>query len=255
MGLTRRELISGLGAFGLIYTLSGCANISKEELKSIQNLMQKEFNANKIYNELPKHIHIAETIADTNEYGERKTKGCGVIVDQHYITMQHIVNAGSKLQRQTPWGLMEEPLTVKSQKTYIQGKELEEIFIGSNKDDVAVYKLPKDLNLPDFPAKPSSTINLGDKIYIIGNPGLSGSNVREDYISDIDGTAGENMKELAENTTDCFGIGKIVIPGDSGTPIVNSKFELLGLCKYQFAGGLGYVQKIDCYLKHINSKK
>jgi len=116
-------------------------------------------------------------------------------------------------------------------------------------------KLPKELNLPNFPAKPSSRLNLGDKIYIIGNPGLTGINVREDYISDINGTAGENMKELAENTTDCFGIGKIVISGDSGTPVVNSKFELLGLCKYQFAGGLGYVQKIDCYLKHINSKK
>ena len=254
MGLTRRELIGGLGVFGL-YTLSGCTNISKEKLMYLEELMQKESIANQIYNELPKHIHIAETIADTNEYGERKTKGCGVIVDQHYITMQHIVNAGSKLQRQTPFGLMEEPLTVKSQKTYIQGKELEEIFIGSNKDDVAVYKLPKDLNLPDFPAKPSSILNLGDKIYIIGNPGLTGINVREDYISDLDGTTGENFEELNKTTIDCFGIGKIVISGDSGTPVVNSNFELLGLCKYQFGKGLGYVQKIDCYLKHINSKK
>lgn len=238
MGITRRNALYSASILGASFLLNGCEFHCNHE-KLIKQILKekdeiKKSLIHKIYYELPKHVYIAETIAEDEEYVR---EGCGIILNGRYITMAHIIPEED----------------VRCRKTMLYGKELEQIIL-DREDDVAIFNLPYDLNLPDFPAKPSTEIHLGDEIYIIGNPDLTGPNVRPSHISDLDGLNESALFLSQQKTKNCFGISSGVIPGDSGTPVVNSNFELLGLIKLTPFGNypvLGYVCKIEKYLQHI----
>lgn len=200
----------------------------------------------KIYNELPKQVYLAEktsTFYNKNKKPlELKKVGHGIILENKFLTMAHIFES----EEQEPEE--KKKLETKPDKIEINllGHNLEK-FVINPKEDVAIYSFPKGIKLKNFLCKPSDKISLGDEVYIIGNPNVQGFNVRKCYVSDLDGL------DEDEITKKCFGIDKTIIPGDSGCPVVNSNFELIGLCygKYPKDGGLGYVTKIDEFLKYL----
>jgi len=205
---------------------------------------KKQKNEIAIYHHLPLHTHKIEvkTISE-NFVGETiefpPTHGYGIVLNGKYITCAHIliphINSG--------FGYME--LEAKERDVFLYGKKLEELVV-DKEDDVAILGIPSDLHLPDFPCEPRNPPFLGEEIYLIGNPHLSGPNIRKGRISDLDLAIG-----FERYTKNCFGIDIGVIPGDSGSPVVSKDMELLGICSTKFSE-LGYVKNIKQYLKNIS---
>jgi len=222
--ISRREF---LFLAGLTMVNSSCA------LKNINN-------ANKIYS-LSDYVHMATYSADS-EYGKVKTQGMGFILDGKYVTSNHI-SAELKYQKtRTPLGIMQTIREIENEEAYIDNIKLTEL-VRDTETDIAVYDAYG--YLPDFPCKPSTDINLGDEVYIIGNPMLKGSNIRQARISDLDGIDDFPMSDY------CFGIDRVLIGGDSGSPLVNSDYELIGMNTLSAFNQLGYATKIKHILERL----
>ena len=202
--------------------------------------------------QLGNYVYIAdyETI-DKNGF-KRKSKGCGVCLDDYFLTVDHIPGAPEKIRMMTPFGLMETDIEIKEKRAKLEGLEMEELVRNQEKD-IAIYYIGKDKyeskGLKEFPCKPSSKRNLGNRVYIIGNPHLGGANIRETTISDLDGMDLDN--EIVKVTKYGFGIAKQLIPGDSGTPTVNEDYKLIGINNIGVIGGVGYAVKIEEFLKEL----
>lgn len=199
--------------------------------KVLFDICQKEYAKHieyRIFNELPEYNYLSTTITNNNK--NYVDKGHGIVVNGKYITMAHIVD----------------PVELDSLKkeTFIRGTKLEKIVVNQEKD-VAVFNVPKSLNLKNHPCKIKTNIKLGENVYLIGNPFLDGINVRSGRIIDLD----ELNKELTY-TKGCFGVDIVTMGGDSGTPLINTDFELLGLVQATI-GGLGYINKIEHYLEYL----
>ncbi|MFH1151627.1 MAG: serine protease [Nanoarchaeota archaeon] len=237
MKTTRRDFLWRL----TIWLGSTFAGI--EYLLDKTSCARKNVLEHRIYYELPEHVHIARTITDIEGFGEREKDGCGIIVDGKYLTMAHIILSNGKSILKYSSGQIPILLNVKRRKTSLYGKELIPIHV-SDEEDVAVFELPYNLKLPDFPAKPSNSIRNGEEVYVIGNPYLEGHNIRKAYVSRL------NVLGEDKLPNGCFSIGKPVISGDSGSPIVSSSFKLLGLADTELDNSLGYVRKIDKFRKY-----
>lgn len=199
--------------------------------KTLFDICQKEYEKHieyKIFNELPKYSYLAKTITNNNKnYVDR---GYGIVINNKYITMAHIINT--------------DKFDTSKKETFIKGQKLEKIIVDWE-NDVAVFNVPKSLNLKNYPCEIKTNIDLGEKVYLIGNPFLDGINIRNGRIIDLD----ELNREL-ECTKGCFGVDIVTISGDSGMPLVNSDFKLLGLVQSTI-NGLGYINKIEHYLKYL----
>lgn len=247
LSINRREFLrksiyaAGVGVVG-----------GKVAYDTIKNAVD-EHNEYKIYNELKHHVYdvIASGVVQGKDVFNR---GKGVVVNDRLITCAHITNIGTQ-QIQAPFGGM---FTIHSpvQEKYvsINGTLLEEIVFDAE-NDIAVYTnrnpLPRRsmksderfyMDEPNFPCEPSEKRELGDEVYMIGNPTLQGLNVRKGKISDLDGLP------VVPLSKKCFGIDLHAIPGDSGTPVVSKDFKLLGLTSLN-ANGLAYVLKIEEFFK------
>jgi hypothetical protein len=231
----------------------------KKEVNKMQDVSRREFltltgivlanamynyklptNENKIY-ELTKHVYTVDYMADT-ENGQKTAKGMGFILDGKYITCDHIPSSLKESVHQTPFGLVRKICDIENEQAYLENIKLTELY-RNQEEDIAIYDAYG--YLPDFPCKPNTNINLGDKVYIIGNPGLRGYNVREAKISDHNGVNDLEMSKY------CFGIDKPLIPGDSGTPTVNQDYQLIGMNTMTVFNQLGYITKIKHVLKHL----
>lgn len=233
--MKRRDFLKAL--FALIVS-------SKIVYDEVGKQIQKS-DINRIYTKLPNHVHLAESVnyIKSEEGGKKQVReGYGIIVKQHYLTLNHIVDA-SELQVMSQFGLLSiHQDVIKKEVSIKKGKiaySLEEVLIDKEKD-IAIYKMPDNSNIPDFPARIGEA-RLGERVYIIGNPMLKGFNIREARISDIDDF---------EKGNKCFGVGKAMVPGDSGTPVISEDLKLIGLCDYT-AFGLGYAVKIQEFLNKI----
>jgi len=252
----RRNFLKGLaGTVGTV-VLESCAPSGLSLVKRIgvfeyerKLAKQRAKNIHRIYNELPKHVYPAETETEIRGVEDIDIQeGAGIVIDGNYLTMAHIINSFYDMEGENLNELL--PPEMLFQETFLYERKLKKVVV-DDKKDVAIFKLPNDLKLPNFPAKPSSNINLGDPVFVIGNPGLRGTNTRRGYVSDLDGLEKlENEKDSTEYNKSVFGIDIYVSPGDSGCPVVSSDFKLLGLVAFDFYG-LGYVQRIGEFLKYL----
>ena len=200
----------------------------------------------RIYYELPKHIHKSKNVSMVDFGGkgslvERVQGGYGIVLNGKYIQPAHITHDG-KEEIRTPFEVMIVNGEVKERKITLYDKELEIIKLDYEKD-VGIFKLHKDLDLKDFPCKPKKSIMLGEEVYLIGNPNLSGTNIRKGRISDLDGIHGSMKKNK-----NVFGMDLSIHYGDSGCPIVNKDFELFGLADSYFGSDWSYATKIREFL-------
>lgn len=211
----------------------------------IEDIIKNE-NKHFIFNELPKHVYLAEYSGDLDVNGRSKLIeriGAGIIVNGFYITMEHITNLG-EVRSRSIFGNYVNNYEVNNYQVKLCEKSIDKIVLDGSRD-IAIFDA-KHIGLPNFPCKPSKNIKLGDEVYIIGNPRLTGTNIRKGIISDLDGSGMED--EIEHNKKYFFGTDIPVIGGDSGTPLVNSDFELIGLCSY-YNGPLGYFSKIENFIK------
>jgi len=210
-------------------------------LNTAYNLKIPE-NNDRIY-KLPNYIHMANYSGDT-ENGKKITRGMGFILDGKYITCDHIPSSLKESVSRTPFGLMRTIHDIENEEAYLGDIRLTELFRDSDLD-LAIYDSYG--YLPDFPCEPNTNINLGDKVYIIGNPGLRGYNIRQAKISDLDGVDNLPMSDY------CFGIDKPLIPGDSGTPTINENYQLIGINTLTAFNQLGYITKIEHVLNNLKN--
>lgn len=199
---------------------------------------------NKIFKELPNYIYMAEHTGIQKDGKEIKVKGVGIVIDRKFVTCQHIPDKIKFKEVRTPLGDVTYTRDIKETFCKVKGKELE-ILVQDTEKDIFIADASPYNSLENFPCKPSSKRELGDKVYIIGNPGLTGTNIRNGIISDLDNLKGIDLSKYT------FGTNISVIPGDSGSPLVNEDYKLIGIGKMYFEE-LGYFTKIEEVMKYIN---
>jgi len=157
--------------------------------------------------------------------------------------MRHIVNDVYSVLRHANHS---HRLNVKGSETFLEGERLGNKFVDPHWD-VASFDLPRGLYLPNFPAKPRTTWEMGEEVFVIGNPYLSGANIRRGHVSDFDGISDKQGTEDDLYLRGGFGVDMGVTGGDSGTPLVSRDFRLLGLVS-SGSGFTGYIQDMGRYL-------
>jgi hypothetical protein len=179
-----------------------------------------------------------------------------LILDRYILTVNHAVSQDSlQVEMLTPVGMqsMEVPAEKLSEKTYLKLGDrrigLEEIVKGKE-DDIAIFRVPDDVQLTSFPYKigNSDELQVGNFIYVIGNPMNYGINVREGIVSAM--MAPEAIAAVLPRFENAFMISNGVNPGDSGTPVIairDGNYELVGLSQGIFtnAQNLSWAIKIN----------
>jgi len=233
--INRREFLTWLGISGLS---------TLEAVRGVKHLIKKN-TQQRIYN-------LRDDVKIAGHYSLIDNKpqviyGAGVILNGYYISMAHISRSNFTKRVRTLFGIMETPLNPKNRHVKIGDNKLETLVEDKSTD---VYIARLDKKIPNFPCKPSNRINYGERVYLIGNPGMAGFNIRQGYISDLDG-----FGDALGKAEYAFGVDFAFHFGDSGCPLVNDKFELLGLAKYDSFNKFGYVNKIELYLESIKKLK
>lgn len=292
MAMTRRDFLMTAGMAATVGGGAGLAarahlvpfiiNKTKEVIDGrVQQELAKrdaeeESRRRFIYEILPEHVHVAQHImsyfSEEKEEGgylitkgrAHESNGCGIILKDHYLTMGHISESLNGFIPQEKKPAVSKKVISSS---FLDGEKLEEVvsinkgnmlYDGEAYDDIGIYKLPKTLDIKEFPCKLSSKIDKGDEIYIIGNPGLLGARVRKAEIISED--ISKNKMYSQDLSTKVFEFLPKSYPGDSGCPIINSDLELIGLSvsyvNYPFRfssweAGLGI--RIDEFLKYIET--
>jgi hypothetical protein len=222
----------------MVAGLLGCRNYIGKILNEI------DLEEGKLFSTLKKYVIEADTkvIYEVSGYEySHAHKGMGIRLGNNYLTLGHIVNFSKGLPVRAPFGTIY--YKTKSFETSINGTKLEKLIF-DEENDVAIFKLPKKIILPEFPLKPRKEVYLGERIADIGNPQLLGFNCRIGKISDMDGI---DLPEM--NYKNSIGTDIEVIPGDSGTPVISmSDKKLLGLMGLRF-WGVSYFQPIKNFLK------
>lgn len=235
--IKRREFLH----LSLTMLLSGIIGLDKLKLGL------KPYKLEKVGNLVHIAYHESHVIIGDEER-TIDTKGCGVILEDFYITLCHIVQQ-RKIPVDTPFGPKEIPVNFLYSTSFLDPEKtipLKPLCLDES-SDIAIFKINQ--NIPEerkWKYGYSFNYNIGDKVYIIGNPQLSGTNIRETTISDL---SGSDIVKIINNSTlfHTFGVGAIVIPGDSGSPVVNEKYQILGLSMLYFSG-LGYVKEIKPFI-------
>ncbi len=206
---------------------------------------------NKIYNKLPECVYMARTQGTLNQGGQKKeimNHFCGFSPQEHpdhFYALEHCIEGLGNYKIKVP--IIEKPVTiirdVENQRETVNGYPLERL-VNDSKKDVAIFGISKKARIKRFPCEPRRE-KLGEIIYMIGNPRLTGPNVRRGRVSDVDEIYSGNLTDETH-----FGIDIPVIVGDSGTPVVSSDFKLLGLSAISFMNALGYVKRIEEFTKY-----
>lgn len=167
---------------------------------------------------------------------EATLEGTGIVLGHGFIlTVAHSLSQ-DKVKVMTPAGPVEMPAPDKvSEKTFLewQGKSYPlKLILKDKKHDVALLKVPKNLDLPSFPFPigDSDELQVGNFVYVIGNPLNSGVNVREGIVSAL--SPPPDISATAPADVDAFMLSNGLVPGDSGTPVVairDGKLELVGI--------------------------
>lgn len=190
--------------------------------------------------------------------------GAGVLIfDRYILTVNHAVSQDNlQVEMITPVGVqsIDVPSKKLSEHTYLKLNgtriELEEVVKGKE-DDIAIFKVPDGLGLNSFPYEigNSDDLQVGNFIYVIGNPMNYGINVREGIVSSM--MAPEAIAAILPRYENAFMISNGVNPGDSGTPVIairDGHYELVGLSQGIFtnAQNLSWAIKINPVIKKLD---
>ena len=138
--------------------------------------------------------------------------GSGAIIstDGYIITNNHVVGGGSS------FGVALE-----------DGRQFKARVVGRDKrGDLALLKIENARNLPHYNLGDSTTIRVGEKCLVIGNPLSLGQNDKKPSFS-----AGviSAVHQFRKGYNDAIVVDAPINPGNSGGPLLNMKGELIGI--------------------------
>lgn len=190
-------------------------------------------------------VEITTEVLQTSDfYGQYITQGAGsgVIIseDGTIITNNHVIEGAKNIT-----------VTLRSGETY------EAELIGADDDlDIALIKIdPEDKELTVAVMGDSSTIEVGDKSVIIGNPlGTLGGSVTEGIVSALDRTIVVGDQTMTLMQTDAA-----INAGNSGGGMFNGQGELVGIVVAKNYSGevdnIGFVIPINNALNILGDLK
>ena len=182
---------------------------------------EEQNNINVYRRVIPTVVNITSTaVAFDFFYGPvpQQGQGSGFIIDSegHILTNYHVI-AGARQVEVTLWNK----------------KKYRADLVGSDRQkDLAVLQIPAK-NLSPATLGDSKTLEVGQKVYAIGNPfGLSGTMTRGiiSSIRSVRGPEGAGIDEAIQ--TDAA-----INPGNSGGPLLNSRGDVIGINSMIFTGG------------------
>jgi S1-C subfamily serine protease len=177
-------------------------NVYKKALPSVVNIKSRAVSYNFFYGLVP-------------EEGQ----GTGFVLDKegHILTNFHVIANAQKVE-----------VTLYNRKTVTAR------VIGADRQhDLAIIKIDVP-NLTAVTLGDSRNIQVGQKVFAIGNPfGLSGTMTRGivSSIRSVRGPSGDSIDEAIQ--TDAA-----INPGNSGGPLLNSRGEVIGINSMIFTGGV-----------------
>lgn len=184
-----------------------------------------------------------EKVEKQEEPKKHESKGTGFVLQDKYYTVDHVV---SLYENPLQIGAMEVSIPFNREKeiTSIDDIPLEEI-VNNREKDIAVFKLSKELcakycNNLTYSTEP---LQIGQQVYMVGNPALTGKTVRFMRISRFGSPTTAN-KEYKGN----IGFDSYIVDGDSGSPVFNMKGEVIGVAQ-SIAGGIGYFKLIKHFIE------
>lgn len=182
---------------------------------------EEQNNINVYRKVIPTVVNITSTaVAFDFFYGAvpQQGQGSGFIIDSggHILTNYHVIAGARQVE-----------VTLSNKKKYRAD------VIGSDRQkDLAVLQIPAK-NLTPAVLGDSTTLEVGQKVYAIGNPfGLSGTMTRGiiSSIRSVRGSEGNAIDKAIQ--TDAA-----INPGNSGGPLLNSHGEVIGINSMILTGG------------------
>ena len=176
-------------------------SVYKKGIPSVVNIKSRAVSYNFFYGLMP-------------EEGQ----GTGFILDKegHILTNFHVIANAQKVEV-----------------TLFNRKTVPAQVVGTDRHhDLAILKIDQP-NLQPVTLGDSRNIQVGQKVFAIGNPfGLSGTMTRGivSSIRSVRGPSGDSIDEAIQ--TDAA-----INPGNSGGPLLNSKGEVIGINSMIFTGG------------------
>lgn len=183
---------------------------------------EEQNNINVYRRVIPTVVNITSTaVAFDFFYGAvpQQGQGSGFVIDAegHILTNNHVV-AGARQVEVTLWN---------------KKKYRAEVIGADRQKDLAVIQIPAK-NLASATLGDSKTLEVGQKVYAIGNPfGLSGTMTRGiiSSIRSVRGPEGTAIDQAIQ--TDAA-----INPGNSGGPLLNSRGEVIGINSMILTGGV-----------------
>lgn len=135
-------------------------------------------------------------------------QGSGVIVSQegHIVTNHHVIAGQQQIQ-----------VTLHDGKTYPATLIGEDTLL-----DIAVLKVDVGTGVQPLKFGDSSTAEVGQLVFAVGNPFGLGETVTQGIIS-------AKERSLSDNQRDLFQTDAAINPGNSGGPLVNLRGEIIGI--------------------------
>jgi S1-C subfamily serine protease len=182
---------------------------------------EEQNNINVYRKVIPTVVNITSTaVAFDFFYGPvpQQGQGSGFIIDSagHILTNYHVI-AGARQVEVTLWN---------------KKKYRAEVIGSDRQKDLAVLQIPAK-NLTSATLGDSKSLEVGQKVYAIGNPfGLNGTMTRGiiSSIRSVRGPEGGGIDQAIQ--TDAA-----INPGNSGGPLLNSHGEVIGINSMIFTGG------------------
>ena len=182
--------------FGLIF---GCKNGNKESLNS------KDLTAEEVYKSSSDKVAMVLCYKD----GVPSSQGSGFFVDKNIlVTNYHVIKGADKIE-----------LKIVGNETIFKGAN---VIKASPEFDLAIVQTKQ--NFEAFNIEKNVTVEVGAKIYTIGNPrGLEGT-ISEGIIS------GKREKDGVE----FLQITAPISPGNSGGPVLDEEGNVIGVATFTF---------------------
>lgn len=135
-------------------------------------------------------------------------QGSGVIVSEegHIVTNNHVIAGQQQIQ-----------VTLHDGKTYPATLIGEDTLL-----DIAVLKIDAGIAVQALKFGDSSTAEVGQMVFAVGNPFGLGETVTQGIIS-------AKERSLSDNQRDLFQTDAAINPGNSGGPLVNLRGEIIGI--------------------------
>ncbi len=177
------------------------------------------------------------------EVMEYQKSGSGLILDGRFVlTVEHVVSQ-HQYSVVTPLGVFQVPVKRKilEETSFCwNGKRYPLRSVYKNRDeDVALLEISSKVRLPSFPYQigDSDDLQVGNFVYVVGNPLSVGVNVREGIVSAM--RAPPEVSAAGVNPVHGFMVSNGLMPGDSGSPIIairDGRFELVGISQGTVTG-------------------